>query len=260
MKKSILTILLLCSSIFLFAQDLIIKTNGEKINCTITHTDSINIYFIIERNGQKINTSIAKDVVQDIRYDAIKKPYFQDKIAGEGNTVPIQDALPKFALGLGSGINSFTGLIGISGNLRIADHYSLRAAMGLGGWGRKFSGGISYDLHPWGGWSFGLGYSYCPGLTGMKLSITDANGNTQNITLDYLKASTINLTALYYFKIGRRSTIYLEGGLALPMETNPWRVTDGSPLPDEGKILLGILQPGGIVVLFGFGFTFGIGE
>jgi hypothetical protein len=258
MKKSILTILLFCSSVFLFAQDLITRTNGEKINCTVTGNDSVNIYFNMDRNGQMISTSLAKNLVRDIQFNAVKKPYFQDKV--EGNKVPILEPLPKFALGLGTGINSFTGLIGISGNLKIADHFSLRAAMGLGGWGRKFSGGVSYDLHPWGGWSFGLGYSYCPGISGMKLSITDAYGNTQNITLDYLKASTVNLTTLYYFKIGKKSTIYLEGGLALQMETNPWRVTDGSTLTDEGKALLGILQPGGIVVLVGFGFTFGIGE
>jgi hypothetical protein len=68
MKKIIFILVLLSSTIYLFAQDLIIRTNGDKIKCSITKVDSLNVYFVFERNGEKFSTSISKNEIQDIQY------------------------------------------------------------------------------------------------------------------------------------------------------------------------------------------------
>jgi len=107
------------------------------------------------------------------------------------------DTLPKFSIGLGSGINNYTALLGISANLRFYNKLSLQGGFGKGGWGYKYSIGLKYDMHYDGGWSYGLGYSVCPGENNLKPKLQVKSGATQQVTLNYLTASTINLKAGY---------------------------------------------------------------
>jgi hypothetical protein len=159
-----------------------------------------------------------------------------------------------FYLGVGTGFDNFTGLIGVSGTLRVYDKLSIRGGLGFGGWGQKNSIGLKYDLKEVGGWSYCLGYSYCPGLNDLKLSLELASGGKKDITVDYLSASTINLAFDRNWRIGKANIFYLEFGYAIPMQSNRWRVTDGSDISSASKSVLDISQPGGLILGAGFAF------
>jgi len=168
------------------------------------------------------------------------------------------DSLPKFALGVGTGINNFTALIGPSVNFRVVKLLSLQGGLGLGGWGYKVSGGLILNTSYKGGLYFGAGYSYSPGENNLQMSLPLQSGTTQTVHLDYLAAGTINLKAGYSFRMGKVNTFYLECGYAIPMQATAWKVTDGSALASAATETLNILQPGGIIL--GLGFTFGFSE
>lgn len=159
-------------------------------------------------------------------------------------------------LGVGTGIDNFTGLIGVSGTLRVYDQLAVRGGLGIGGWGYKSSIGLKYDTRDAGGWSYCLGYSYCSGLTNLKLNMELESGSTKNVQVDYLSASTLNLAIDRNWKVGKANIFYLEFGYAVPMQGKRWKITDGSAISSTSENVLKISQPGGLI--FGVGFAFGL--
>lgn len=159
-----------------------------------------------------------------------------------------------FYLGVGTGFDNFTGLIGVSGTIKLYDKLSMRGGIGLSGWGYKSSIGLKYDLKDVGGWSYCLGYSYSPGFEGIKMDMESETGDKREITVDYLSASTINLAIDRNWRIGKANIFYLELGYAIPMQSNRWRVTDGSAISSLNEGTLNLLQPGGLILGAGFAF------
>ncbi|OFX63178.1 MAG: hypothetical protein A2066_06745 [Bacteroidetes bacterium GWB2_41_8] len=161
---------------------------------------------------------------------------------------------PRFYVGFGTGFDNFTGLMGVSGTLKMNEKISMRGGVGLSGWGFKNSIGIKYDLKETGGWSYCLGYSYSPGFEGLKMDNELESGGTKEITVDYLSASTINLAFDRNWKIGKANIFYIELGYAIPLQSNRWRTTDGSVLTRTNEAVLKLLQPGGLILGAGFAF------
>ena len=151
---------------------------------------------------------------------------------------------------------NYTALLGVSANLRLFSTVSLQGGIGLGGWGSKYSIGIKYSSHYNGGWYYGLGFSNSPGEKNVKVNMQISTVVTQSVTIDYLKESTLNFKVGYDWIMGMKNIFYLEFGYALPLQTDPWRVTDGSSLSATTIEALRLDQPGGLII--GLGFTFGI--
>jgi hypothetical protein len=161
---------------------------------------------------------------------------------------------PQVYLGVGTGFDNFTGFMGVSGTLKMYERFSVRGGAGFSGWGLKSSIGIKYDQSETGRWSYCLGYSHSPGLEGIKLDMELESGGTQEITVDYLSAGTINLAIDRNWRIGKTGIFYLEFGYAVPLQSNRWRVTDGSTITRSADMALNILQPGGLILGAGFAF------
>ena len=159
-----------------------------------------------------------------------------------------------FYLGIGTGFDNFTGMIGVSGTIKVYDKLSVRAGVGIGGWGQKNSIGIKYDASDEGKWAYCLGYSYCPGFDDIKLNLELESGSKKDVMVDYLSASTINLAVDRNWRIGKANIFYLELGYAIPMQSNRWRVTDGSSISSTSESVLNISQPGGLILGIGFAF------
>ena len=71
----ILVIVLNMVTCSLFSQDIIIKNNGERINCTILSEDSLYVSFMMIYNDKEINTYISKNEIKEIIYkNKIKTP------------------------------------------------------------------------------------------------------------------------------------------------------------------------------------------
>ena len=164
------------------------------------------------------------------------------------------DEYPQVYLGFGTGFDNFTGLLGVSGTLKIYEKFSVRGGMGLSGWGFKNSIGIKYDHNETGRWSYCLGYSHSSGLKGIELDMPVESGGTRKIMVDYLSASTLNLAIDRNWRIGKTGIFYLELGYAIPLQSNRWRATDGSLITSSAEMALNILQPGGLILGAGFAF------
>lgn len=159
-----------------------------------------------------------------------------------------------FYLGVGTGFDNFTGLIGVSGTLRVYDKLSVRGGYGVGGWGLKSSIGLKYDHKDEGRWSYCLGYSYSSGLENLKQNFELESGDEKDISVDYLSCQTINLAVDRNWRIGKANLFYLELGYSIPLQSNRWSVTDGSALSGNSKTILNSLQPGGLILGAGFAF------
>src|SRR4051812_44981665 len=84
-----------------------------------------------------------------------------------------QGAPHKFHLGLSTGINQGTGLIGPTFEYQVVNDLTVNAAAGLASWGYKVTGGLKYYLHYPGSWAFSLGYSYATGLDNFSTELED---------------------------------------------------------------------------------------
>lgn len=165
-----------------------------------------------------------------------------------------KDQSHPFYLGVGTGIDNFTGFLGVSGTLRIYDKLSVRGGWGLGGWGSKSSIGLKFDTSESGRWSYCFGYSYCPGIENLKLNMELSSGTKQDVTVNYLSASTINLAVDRNWRVGKANIFYLEFGYAIPMQSSRWNVADGSSISSNSEKILDIMQPGGLILGAGFAF------
>jgi opacity protein-like surface antigen len=167
-----------------------------------------------------------------------------------------RDSIPKVYLGVGVGLNNYTGLIGLSVNVRVYHKFFLQGGIGIGSWGSKMSIGARYDLSYKKGWSFGAGLSSASGLKDFKTNLEVKSGNKQDVQMDLLRANTLNIKATYFFRIGKRHNFYLESGYAVPLQSSPYTIKDGSVLSSTSKAAMDLAAPGGLI--FGLGFTFGL--
>ena len=167
---------------------------------------------------------------------------------------------PFIYIGGGTGINNVCGFIGALVTVKASDNFFLRVGAGIGGWGTKFTGGFKYELKTASSWGFGASFSSCSGLKNFKtnLEVIDSGKvvRTKQVTLDLLRSSTVNLTASYKWLIKNKHYFYVDLGYAIAIETEPYKVLDGSVLSDRGKAVLHTVQPGGIIL--GIGILFGI--
>jgi hypothetical protein len=162
----------------------------------------------------------------------------------------------NFKLGIGTGFDNFTGFVGVSGTLNIYDNISVRGGFGLSSWGTKSSIGLKIDSRNGGKYSYNLGYSASSGADDLPLDLELSNGETREVKVDLLSASTLNLAIDRNWKIGRSNIFYLEFGYAIPLQSRKWNVVDDSNISTNAEKVMDIMQPGGII--FGLGFAFGL--
>lgn len=172
------------------------------------------------------------------------------------------DSLVKMFVGAGSGLEYFSGMIGAIAGYKITDNLLLKAGLGIGGWGSKFSAGIRYDFKKGNTWGLGLSYSSCSGLNNYNTSMEVINDRgefvTQTVHLALLRTGTINFTIARKWLVKKKHELCLEGGYCAPIEVDPYRVLDGSVLTPTSKATLRLQQPGGFHMILGLSFLFGI--
>lgn len=293
MKPLILFTVFCCIAPRTFCQDLLLMKDGKKIYCKIVRMDSEKITIVRKDDSTKQESIVNRADVSKIKYVGVKKEKSKPKKINEvekpknpgtdpvtnpvtkGDTASVKNSVdpvkenkkqeefppgsvyPAFMLGAATGINSYSGLLGIAVKLNFFDKVALEGEFGIGSWGRKYSAGIIYQKNIKSMY-FGLGYSSLPGVSGLKLKLELENKSTQEVPVDFLKTSTVNLKMGKNWKVGRKHLFYLEYGFAVPLQQHPWAIKDGSTLSKASVAELNLLQPGGL--LFGLGFLFGIGK
>lgn len=160
----------------------------------------------------------------------------------------------KFYVGLASGVESFTGLIGVSLEAKVVKNIALYAGAGIGGWGAKISGGAKlYREFPY-KWAYCVSLSNASGLKDYKAKLETQSG-TKDVLMDLRPCKTFNLTAQHHWKIGTKNRFNIEFGLSFALTKIAYTIKDGSVLTPVSITLMEVLQPGGLMA--GIGFTFG---
>lgn len=68
--KRVVFLFIVCFNLFssnIYSKDYIIRNNGQKIDCSITKEDSLNIYFKFYTNDNMVNTLISKSDVKEYK-------------------------------------------------------------------------------------------------------------------------------------------------------------------------------------------------
>jgi hypothetical protein len=167
-----------------------------------------------------------------------------------------ETAAPQFYLGLGTGINSYTALLGISGNYRVAEKLFIEGGLGIGMWGYKTSIGLRYHRNLLKGLTYGFSFASCSGLKEFTTEMEVQSGAIEEVTMDLSRANTLNLKTGYFWTLGTSNTFYIDAGYSFALNNQPYKVQDGSALSSTSIAVMEILSPGGI--LLGLGFTFGL--
>lgn len=158
-----------------------------------------------------------------------------------------------FYLVFSSGIDNYTGILGIGVMFPFNDQFALRAGVGIGGWGGKISAGVKYENLLESGFGFGLGYSHCTGVKEIDLELQDQSGGSRSINMDLLPVGSVNLTINKNWVFKRGNVFYLESGYAIATGSGDYyKVNDGKVLVPDEELILRIMRPGGLVLSTGF--------
>jgi hypothetical protein len=170
-----------------------------------------------------------------------------------------QDA-KKIYLGIGTGLNYPTGIIGGSLEVQLVKNLTAFGSLGLGSWGGKVGAGLRiYPSYP-GKFAFGIGYSYASGIDDVELEMEEefvyGGSGVSTVTFNLLPSSTINISAIKHWLIGKekKNRIGIEAGYAIPTAND--RFQSEATLTRQGRTFMNILQPGGFMI--GTTFSFGL--
>ena len=164
-------------------------------------------------------------------------------------------SLSVLYIGTSTGINNYSGMIGIGANIRLQNTFFLRLGAGAGGWGSKLTAGIKYDQKTKSCWGYALTLSRCSGLKSFETDLDVYQfGIVQKkkVQLDLLAVHTANISAIYNWYFRKNKLFYLEAGYSFPLNSNTYKVNDGSVLTETSKQAMQFLEPGGICLAIGF--------
>jgi hypothetical protein len=178
----------------------------------------------------------------------------------EQHRVVLPDPIPSAYLGLGMGINNYSGLIGIGLEMPIMPPFTIFGQAGIGTWGTKIGGGLRYYQNPGlYGSAWAIGYSRASGLTDFEVELEIENPKRNStVLLDLERVGTINFDYSYNLKIGSKSKFSFHVGYAFALnnEDNYVLKTSGVQLSTTSKQTLKMMQPGGL--LLGLALMFGM--
>jgi hypothetical protein len=106
------------------------------------------------------------------------------------------------------------------------------------------------------GSEFSIGYTRASGLKNFEAGLrVEPSGTEQTVNIDLEMVWTINLSYTYNVKVGRNCKLGISTGYAVSMTKKAYHVNSPVTITEESRMLLKIMQPGGII--FGAKFMFG---
>jgi len=177
-------------------------------------------------------------------------------IYGQEKTNPYlkeYEALAKAYIGISTGLNNVVGIIGPELKIVASPKFLVGAGIGIGSWGYKYSGHVEY--HPKGVYAFFIkgGYMHATGLSDFEIEMEVTGGQDEMVTMDLNPVRNVFLSFGYARKLGKKSRFHLEGGYAVPLNTDDYyEVTSGETLSSTSEQVLQMMRPGGLVIALGF--------
>lgn len=167
---------------------------------------------------------------------------------------------PKMYLGLSTGLNSPTGLLGLQLHARFGDNILVNGGFGLGSWGYKSTIGIRYEPEHKSTWCPFLSYSRATGIDSIpvKVEVVEKGQKVQKeIGMRLKPVNVLNFGVQKQWITSGEKRIYIELGYSMKLTSDPFEaVSKSDTLTALGKGSMNFASPGGL--LFGFGVDFPI--
>lgn len=170
-----------------------------------------------------------------------------------------EDALcPRAYMGLSTGINNNSGLIGFNVDVPVAPQFSVGAGFGYSTWGTKVYGEGRFYFTPGchQGWAIGTGITHSTGFNKIELEVKDQYGYQHNAVLDMKAKTNIMVSAYRFWGLGRQKVnrFHLQLGYSVPLTATEYTISNNMILSDESDLAVRAISPGGLIL--GVGFTF----
>lgn len=186
-------------------------------------------------------------------------------VAQESN----EDKVPcrKTFLGIQTGINNHSGLLGIGVEQGILPQWSAGAGVGIGSWGTKFYVQGRYYFKPLCliGSALSLTYTRASGLVETPLKVETNYYGKVEAEIDGDPMNNLALTYDRFWALGKRkrSKLHLSVGYALRLNSTVYTFSDAikaeypgiAPTKQDDRVIRNV-APGGIVI--GLGYYFGL--
>lgn len=166
---------------------------------------------------------------------------------------------PKFYVGISTGLNNQSGLLGPNFDIPITKWFSFGLGAGRSSWGFKgYSEGRFYLGDCNRKFALGAGMTYNTGIKNFTTALPTTDGTT-DVKLVFEPSLNASFSAYYFFNLGRDGNhrFYLQAGYSYPLDDMVYQVKSKHTLTDEGKAVMQILSPGGVIFALGFSFGFG---
>lgn len=168
---------------------------------------------------------------------------------------------PKFYVGISTGLENQSGLIGPNFDVPITNWFSFGFGAGRSSWGYK---GYSETRFYFGDcnrqFALGMGATYNTGISNFVTPMPTVEEGTADVRFELKPSLNAFLSAYYFFSIGQSKShrFYLQSGYSHPLFDDVYTVKSKNiTLTREGETAMQILRPGGVIFALGFSFGFG---
>jgi len=161
-------------------------------------------------------------------------------------------------LGLSTGVNNMIGILGPQLEVVVTKNIRVGGGIGLSSWGTKWALNLQVYPNDWYKFFMKAGYSKNSGLDDFETNLELSTGKTESVRMDLNPVGNVFFTAGYAWKVGKRNKFYIEGGYAIPLDTEDYyTLLDPVELSSTSKNVMQLLRPGGLVIALGINFAVG---
>ena len=169
---------------------------------------------------------------------------------------PVEKKSPAFYIGIGTGVNSTTGLLGVKVEALVCPQILMGLGVGYGTWGPKASLNAYYQTES--GWCPMIGFSRSAGLDSSKQNLKVIEKGVEidkDVVMTYKAETLINLGLQKQWFTQKGHRIYLELGYAFGFDSDPYILwTPGVKLTQKSNQAVRLMSPGGLIIGAGFCF------
>lgn len=164
------------------------------------------------------------------------------------------ETCPKLYIGISTGIENPSGLMGFNMDVPVKN-LSLGAGTGFSSWGYKSYFEARYYFKPCNrGWAVGTGVTYNTRSQNYTINLPTTLGD-QDVSMILNHKTNVYIAGYRFWNLGKGGgRFYLGLGYSFRLDENNYSITSGHVLTNDGKTVMRILAPGGLMIAAGLSF------
>ena len=167
---------------------------------------------------------------------------------------------PPFALiGVSSGINNPSGMLGVDFEFPIKKYLVLGTGLGFSSWGNKSHFDCKYFIKRRQlGWAVTAGLAFNSGVYNFRARLHTVNNTRQEVTFNMNPVGTFYLGVARYFRCGKGpNRFFTTAGWNVPFSPPNYQIVYNGPgLADQSSRYIRFREPGGLML--GLGMLWGL--